>query len=322
MWAYRVAAPGRVVEVEITAPTGAELDAGDVLVRMLAGGICGSDLPKFWGVKGLAVDADGRRTPGPIGVPLHEIVGVVEATRHERLRVGDRVVGWAIRSNGLAERVITHGDRVLDYRPSLAPRHAVVIQSLACVLEALNRVDVADRDVGVVGLGPIGLLFAHAARARGARRVVGVDPVDRSEVLREFGLHSCVQATSDTWAEAIFEERRPDVVVEAVGHQTATLDHAIQAAAVGGTVLCFGIPDQDVYPVHMERIMRKNLTLIGGVTRNHRRSLAEADAYLTEHARLPVDLVTHCLDRDDVQRAFEMAARPTPGRLKVVLELS
>jgi L-iditol 2-dehydrogenase len=320
VWAYRVTAPGQLTEVEVPAPTSADVGEGDVVVRILAGGICGSDLPKFAGVKNLDVDADGRFLPGAIGAPMHEIVGVVETARCEDVAVGDRVVGWASRSNGLAERVVTQGDRVFTYRCALEPSHAVVAQSLACVIEALGRVEVEDRDVTVVGLGPIGLLFAHVARSRGARTVTGVDPVDRSDVGRTFGLDAGVVSTSGAWAAAA-ENQAPDVVIEAVGHQSATLDHAIRAAAIGATVLCFGIPDQDLYPVNVERIMRNNLTLVGGITRHHRRALAAADGYLVEHRGLAAELVTDRLPRTDVQRAFETAARPAPGRLKVVLDL-
>ncbi|QWF22731.1 zinc-binding dehydrogenase [Nocardioides sp. LMS-CY] len=321
MWAYRVVAPGRLAEEVADEPTEASVGEGEVVLRMLAGGICGSDLPKFAGTKDLGAGEYGENLPGRLGAPLHEVVGVVEITRHPELRVGDRVVGWASRSDGLAERVISDGDRLRPYRPSLAPGDAVVIQSLACVIEALGRVPIAGRDVAIIGLGPIGLLFAHVARARGARHVVGVDLVDRADAQVPFGLDECVHADSGAWAESA-ADRPPDLVVEAVGHQTATVDHALRAVAVGGTVLCFGIPDQDVYPVDVERLMRKSLTLIGGVTRFHARALTSADDYLHEHAALPSALVTHRFGRADLQRAYETAARPASGRLKVVLDLS
>lgn len=321
MWAYRVVAPGRLAETVADVPAPGSLRDGEVLLRMLAGGICGSDLPKFAGDKGLAVGEDGRIVPGRLGAPLHEVVGVIEATRHPELRLGDRVVGWASRSDGLAEWVISDAGRVRPYRPSLTPGDAVVIQPLACVIEALGRVPVAGRDVAIIGLGPIGLLFAHLARAQGARSVVGVDPVDRAGERVPFGLDECIQAHSGAWAEAA-AGRPPDLVVEAVGHQTATVSDALRAVAVGGTVLCFGIPDQDVYPVDVERLMRKSLTLIGGVTRFHARALTAADGYLREHPRLPSILVTHRFGRADLQRAFETAARPAAGRLKVVLDLA
>ena len=126
---------------------------------------------------------------------------------------------------------------------------------------------------------------------------------------------------SDVWASRLGDER-PDVVIEAVGHQTATLTDAIRAVHVGGTVLYFGIPDHDVYPIDMESLMRRNVTLIGGVTRDRARSLRLADHFLAARPTLYRDLVTHEFDHTRAQQAAsETATRPARGRLKVVISL-
>jgi threonine dehydrogenase-like Zn-dependent dehydrogenase len=310
-------------EVQVASPSVADLTPGEVLLRTLAGGICGSDYPAFAGAKGLVRDADGVLR-GRVGAPLHEIVGVVEGSRDDTVRVGDHVVGWAGSSDGLAERIVTRAARVHRYRAGTDPVSAVLLQPLACVLEALDRVEVSDRDVAVLGLGPIGLLFSHLARSRGARSIVGIDPVDRGHRGAALGLDRQMVATGSTWAETAGGPAypAPQVVVEAVGHQTSTVDDAIKAVAIGGTVLCFGIPDQDVYPIDMERIMRKNLTVVGGVTRQHAQSLAGAEDYLHQHPGLVDLLLTHRFPRVGAQAAFEAAARPSADRLKVVIDLA
>ena len=63
-------------------------------------------------------------------------------------------------------------------------------------------------------------------------------------------------------------------MIEAVGHQVATLGHAIEAAAFGGTVFYFGVADDDSYPISMRAMLRNNLTLKSGVTLDRRRMLA------------------------------------------------
>ncbi len=62
-------------------------------------------------------------------------------------------------------------------------------------------------------------------------------------------------------------------MIEAVGHQVATLGHAVEAAAPGGTVFYFGVPDDDCYPISMRTMLRNNLTLKAGVTLDRRRVL-------------------------------------------------
>lgn len=322
MWAARLEEPGRIASIEAEPPTLAQPLSGDVLLRILAGGICGSDVPKFRGLRGGATSPREPTFPGPVGFPLHEVVGEVVVSGSTELREGQRVVGWAGSSDGLAELVVTAATDLVPYDPRWSPTDAVLIQPLACVLQALDRVPVEGKRVAVLGLGTAGILFAHAARVRGARHVVGVDPVDRSELADVKVADELVASTAAEWVASLDEALRPDVVIEAVGHQVETLDDAVAACAPEGTVLYFGIPDQDVYPIDMERIMRQGLTLIGGVTRDRRSALLAADAYLADHPDLPGLLITHRFDRATLGEAFETACRPAVGRLKVVLDLA
>jgi threonine dehydrogenase-like Zn-dependent dehydrogenase len=299
-----------------------ELGPGEVLLRVLAGGICGSDLPKFRGAKGLTMVPGGGVAAGPAGYPLHEVVGEVSASRDPDVVVGSRVVGWAVRSDGLAEYVITDGAEVAGYDPGLSPQCAVLIQSVACVLYALDRVDVAGRRAAVIGLGPMGLLLAHALKAAGAAEVIGVDPVRRASTPQLFGLDRVVEAPSGVWVASLGDGPRPDVVVEAVGHQVSTLQHAIEACAVEGEIIYFGIPDDDIYPLDMERLMRKRLTLRGGVTCRRREMLIRANDYLLTHRDALGELVTDELPVQQAQQAFELAVVPVANRRKIVLSMA
>ena len=134
-----------------------------------------------------------------------------------------------------------------------------------------------------------------------------------------FGVDTVVRATSDRWVSHLAPDDKPDVVIEAVGHQVATLGHAIEAAAFGGTVFYFGVPDDDCYPISMRTMLRNNLTLKSGVTLDRRRVLADADAFARDHPDLLPDYLTHTFGVDDVQAAFELACRPTPGRVKIAI---
>lgn len=321
MWAHRLVTPGVFGAVEVPTPKEADLAPGGVLLRTLAGGICGSDLPRFRGQKNAVTGPHGEFMPGRPGFPMHEVVGEVVASRHPEVEIGSRVVGWATNSDGIAEYVITDGEQLNVYARRFDPLWAVLIQSLACVLYALERVPVADRNVAILGVGPIGALFAHVAKDQGALRVTGIDPVDRTSLSPLLGFDDTIMTTSGNWAENLAEGERPHVTIEAVGHQVATLAHAICGTAPEGTVLYFGIPDDDIYPVNMESLMRKNLALVGGVTRDRRRSLADADQYLQKHPELYEAIVTHELDRGSIQEAYELAAHPATDRLKIVLSL-
>ncbi len=108
-------------------------------------------------------------------------------------------------------------------------------------------------------------------------------------------------------------------MIEAVGHQVATLQHAVEAAAPGGTVFYFGVPDDDSYPISMRTMLRNNLTLKSGVTLDRQRVLRRAGEFAREHPDLLPNYVTHTFGVDDVQAAFELACRPVPERVKIAI---
>jgi len=307
-------APGIFQTVEVP-PPGTDLGREEVIVRVLAGGICGSDAPFFRSA--LALDG---RSPAPPGAPLHEIAGEVVLSASADLVPGDSVVGWATRFDGLADYVVTEASSLHAHQTALPPEEAVLMQPLACVLYAVERLgSVAGRTCAVLGLGPIGLLFCHILKRRGAARVVGVDRVDRSGIASRFGVDDVVWASSRHYAAEVADRSRPDVIVEAVGHQVSTLQDAVSAVGECGRIFYFGVPDDDIYPINMQRLIRSNLTLMSGGTLERPRVLAEAEQYLRQFPELVGSLITHRFGRADVQRAFEVAVTPAAGRLKVVL---
>jgi L-iditol 2-dehydrogenase len=278
MLAWSLEAPGRFGKREVQRPEPSELSDGEVLLRMLVGGICGSDLPHFAGRMHLTMVGDDAPGAARIaGYPLHEIVGEVDA---------------------------------------------ITLQPLACVLSAMNDLgDVRGAAVAVLGQGPVGLLFSHVAKTRGARVVTGVDRVDRSDCVADFRLDRFEHSSTDRWAATVRDEDAPDVVIEAIGHQVGTLTDAIEAVAVNGRIHYFGIPDDAVYPIPMRTLLRKRLTVWAGwvLPEDRRAALAEADAYLAQAAPLAKAFVTDVFDFDDVPSAFQAAATPKPGQRKIAI---
>ncbi len=320
MWSYRLVAPYTFERSDVPHRSPESLDDGQVLLQFLAAGICGSDIPGFRGAQGRLPFDTGTQAAEKDGFPIHEIVGEVIASRHAAHHCGDRVVGWASGFDGLMEQVVADGNGLSAYQESLSPAHAVALQPLACVLYAAEQLpDLTGRHVAVVGQGSIGLLFSYVAKAVGAAHVTGVDPVDREDIGPSFGVDTVVRATSDRWVSHLSPDAKPDIVIEAVGHQVATLSHAVEATAFGGTVFYFGVPDDDSYPISMRTMLRNNLTLKSGVTMDRRRVLATADAFAQAHPGLLDRYLTHTFGVDDVQAAFELASRPVPGRIKIAI---
>ncbi len=320
MWSYRIIAPYLFERTSVPDKSPECLAVGQVLLRFTAAGVCGSDLPAFRGARGRLPGDDGPSAAEKDGFPIHEVAGEVIASRHPDHRPGDRLVGWASGFDGMMERVVSDGNGLAPYDPALTPAQAIGLQPLACVLYAFEQLpDLAGRHVAIIGQGSIGLLFSYVAKAVGARRVTGVDPIDRRSVATAFGVDDAVRATSDRWVSQLGAGDRADVVIEAVGHQVATLGHAIDAAAPGGTIFYFGVADDDAYPISMRSMLRNNLTLKSGVTLDRRRVLERAGTFAADHPELLSSYLTHTFGVDEVQSAFELACRPVPERIKIAI---
>jgi len=234
---------------------------GQVVVRVTACGICGSDL-HIAAVLG---------APGTI--LGHEIAGVVEEVGvgvEDRWAPGTAVTARPFascgtcafcragrpdhcaefhllgltRPGGFAERVALGADELYALPASLTGPEQALVEPLAVALHGLRRAGVdAGAPVAVLGAGPIGLAVTAWARALGAGPVVVSDPVaPRRSLARALGADVVVDPAGEDLAGAC--ERAmggaPPVVVECTG-QPGLIDQAMQLAAVDGRIGVLGV---------------------------------------------------------------------------------
>jgi L-iditol 2-dehydrogenase len=314
MWSQVLLSPGCMELQDVAAPTAADLRKGEVIVQFLCGGICGSDAPHFYG------EPASIGQTGDAGFPLHEIVGRILETTSPTLRVGDRVVGYATGARGLCEYFANDAAQLIAVDSQLSDAELVLAQPLATVMCALAKLTaVRNARVAVIGLGAIGILFSQMLKVAGAAQVVGVDRIDRLEWRGRFGLDEVTWSSSRNWARSLGSER-PEIVIEAVGHQVGTLNDSIEAVGFGGHIVAFGVPDDPYYPVAFEELFRKNGSITTGTTHDWQTHLTDAWRYLEDNPLFARELVTHRFSVTDAQRAFECATAPIKSRLKVVIE--
>jgi threonine dehydrogenase-like Zn-dependent dehydrogenase len=244
---------------------------GEVVVRVRAAGVCGSDLHGY--------RDPGRGWPG-IGRPYmtgHELAGEVAALGPgvEGLEVGQRVgveprhlVGcghcrWCRRgdyqicpelgmeggkraySTGFAGYSLEPAAKCYPLPDDLPIEEAAILDVYAVAVHALHRVPVRPMDtVVVLGTGAIGLATAQVARAAGAKRAIVVGRRDAPlEVARRLGCDQGINASQVDVVEAV--RARPggegaEVVFEAVGGRAGTFAQATEIAARGGRVGIIG----------------------------------------------------------------------------------
>lgn len=288
MKALLLTAPSQLAYVDFPDPRPAE---DEVLLRIRACGICGSDIHGWDG-------SSGRRHP-PL-IMGHEAAGEIVATgaavtgwqvgdrvtfdstiscgRCGHCRAGQvnlcadrRVVGVApaeYRQHGAFAELLALPARILYRLPdTLSFPHAAMVEPVAIAVHAVRRVPVRSTDTAVVvGAGMIGLLVIQALRWAGVERVIAVDLAEnRLALARQLGATATIRSgTGDIAAEVarLTAGRGADLAFEVVG-LTATVNLALQALARGGTAVLVGnlAPRTQDFP--LQAVVTRELSVLG-----------------------------------------------------------
>lgn len=318
--AGQIVAPGRVEIVSIPAP---EPEAGQFRVRPTIGCLCGSDLPYFF------ADRDnpmlrGQGAPLDPALSLHELIGVVDASRCPEYREGDRVLALPYRHLGLTEAFLSEPERAVPLPDDATGDHLVLSQPLGTVFHAVNKFGrLVSQNVVVVGQGPIGLLFTALLTRLGVRRLIALELLpERREAARRMGATHVIDPAATDAAVAVAaltDGLGADLVVEAVG-EPETLAGCIDLLRRCGTILAFGVPHQARYDLPFGKLFFKEGQIVTSVGPNVAVDFPIA-VDMVAQGRLDVTpLITHRFPFHRMQEAFETFAHRRDGALKVLLE--
>ncbi|MEZ6122238.1 MAG: zinc-binding dehydrogenase [Planctomycetaceae bacterium] len=301
-----------------------ELDpavSGQIIFQPELTCLCGSDLPFFDG------DFEGHDIPypQPVGMSLHEMVGTVVDTNGGRWQPGTRVLAVPVGQRGLYERYVLSEDRAVALDDRLSDEIALLAQPFGTVVWALKKLpNMIDRDVAVLGLGPIGQMFVAGLRNLGARRIIGIDPVpDRTQLALRMGATDIVTARgqdAEAQVRTCLSGDLPDVVVEAVGHAAHAFNDAVQLTADHGRILFFGVPPVPVNGIELKAAMLKNLQILTSLHPDFDRTFPLAMQWLAEQRVDLSPLLTHRFPLQQLQDAYDLFRDRRDGAIKVLVE--
>ena len=293
---------------------------GEILVRTTASSICGSDL------HGVFLGAPGPDSPP--GYPGHESVGEVLESRAPDFSPGDWVLAVPQASAGrcLAEFQALPGSACIKLPAGVPVQELLMAQQLGTVIFALARhqVDLAGKDVAVIGQGSAGAFFTFLARNAGARQVLVSDKSAARLAYGKFlGADVAVDANAGDLGEAVLDAtggRGADVVIEAVGTREAFAS-VVEMAAPDATVVWFGLPEgPEPYPFDFPGFFRRKLTAytIFGAQGEPGLVSFRTAVQLIAGGEIDVSpLLSHLLPIDEVEEAFHIAHDRTGNALKV-----
>jgi L-iditol 2-dehydrogenase len=304
--------------------------SGELVVRVRACGLCGSDLAKIFQQK--------LATPTVLG---HEIAGEVVqlGTDIDQFRLGDRVVvahhvpcygchycrhgNYSMcrsfkQSNlipgGFAEEVLVPAEHVKLTTLRL-PKHVSFdegsfAEPLACCLRALRRWNLQPADVVlIVGLGPMGLLMAQLVQAsRGIALGTDMDE-QRLEFAKGIGVDAVCSAADEHHLRSLVtdltQSRGCDVVVLTAGHG-GTVQEACQWVRDGGSITLFGnLAQQRPAQIDPNMLYAREITVQGSYSPSPL-DLVHALHLIGTHVVRVDPLITHRLPLEGLSQAVEL----------------
>jgi len=303
------------------------LESSDVLVRVKATAICGTDVDIYNGKGGVRF---------PV-IPGHEAAGEIEAvgSKVATVKPGDRVVidpavacghcFWCKsglqnlcphgglmgrEKNGtFAEYVSVPESNVYKLPDEASFEEATMVTTLATVLHSHRLVDILPEDsVAVMGCGFTGLLHVQVAKLRGARPTIAITRSPwKLDLAEKLGADVKVRSGDEKGVSKVrelTEDRGVDLAIETVG-SAATLKECVELVRLGGKILAFGISFDKAGELSLFPFYYKQLSIIGS------RAMLPEDwnpsIQMVTSGRIDVKpLITHRISFEELQKGFDM----------------
>jgi len=327
-----------------TVPAPSIARENDVLIKMNAVGICGSDIHYY---------ADGKIGDQTISFPFtlgHEGAGTVEQTGEKvtRVRPGDRIaidpavscghcdqccagrentcrnllfLGCPGQLEGcLSEYIVLPEKCCFPISDTLLFEHAVISEPLAIALYAVGQSPaLSGAKVAVLGAGPIGMAVLNVLKLKNTAAIYVTDAIEeRVAFAQRYDPAWCGNARNADVVKEI-AEREPlllDVVYECCGKAEALLQ-AIELLKPGGTLVIIGIPGIDSISFPMHSLRRKEITVKN--IRRQNKCTRKAITLLGNAINNFEPFVTHRFSLEQTPEAFDCVAQYRDGVMKAVI---
>jgi L-iditol 2-dehydrogenase len=338
--------PGDLRVEEVAVP---EIGPGELLVRVAACGVCGTDLkkiemglltpPRIFGheiagrVAAMGAGVSGFREGDAVVVHHHipcrscYYCGVGAYAQCETYKKNGTTAGFEPSGGGFAEYVralpwiVTGG--IIRIPDGVRPEEAAFVEPVNTCLKAVRKAGIGPgQTVLVVGQGPIGSLLMQLARWAGAQVVVSDRFADRLELARSLGASVALDASSDVVREvrALTDGRGADVALLAAVGQ-APFQQAVDATRAGGRIVPFAAtsPGERV-EVDLGALSASEKDLVSSYSASVDVQDLAAQLVFAREVRV-AELITHRFPLTEAPQAVEVASKPGPGVMKVMLEM-
>jgi L-iditol 2-dehydrogenase len=308
-----------------------QVGAGDLLIRMMACGICGSDLEKVYGQYSQSSMRLGHE---PAGIISEVSSGIVNFKKGDRVFVHHHVPCYSchfclhgdetmcqkysetnLNPCGLAEEFLVPAWNVSNGGVIKLPDHisfeeASMIEPLACCIRAWNKIKYKNGDsVAILGAGPTGMMHVLFSKIYGMKEIFCFYINDfRLNFARQLGITQAFHSTdSDAYPKILSktDNRGVDLAIVATGNLNA-ITQSIDLVRKGGTIVLFGVPSKDAkMSLDVSKIYSKEITIIPSYAASENDTKAAFDL-IKERKIDTKKLITHRFDLSESAKAWNM----------------
>jgi threonine 3-dehydrogenase len=340
-----VVKPGPGPGLEMTDVAVPEPGPGEILIRVKAASICGTDLHiRSWNhwasthvrapitighemcgiVEGHGAGVDDPPLGSLVSVESHVVDGTCPMCRtgQGHLCLNTRILG-VHRDGAFAEFVVVPAGNAWPDPPGMPYSIASLQENFGNAVHATSTPNVAGRKVLVTGAGPVGLMAVAIARAYGARAVVATDVSDyRLDLAKTMGATTIINPETEDMIERVLEAtdgEGVDVLLEMSGAQRAIVD-GFRVLRPGGEAALLGLTSHPIEFDIDDAIVFKGATVHGIVGRRLWSTWYQARALIRSEAVDLSPLVTHRFALDDFEAAFDLMASGECGKVVLFID--
>ena len=331
--------PGKIEFNEVQTP---EIKEGEVLIKIMSIGVCGSDIHVYHGkhpytsypvvqgheVAGEVVKAGIGATKFKAGdrvtIQPQIVCGKCYPCTHGQYHICDKLKVMGFQTAGTAsEYFAADASKVLMLPHNVSFDQGAMIEPAAVAVHALGRAgDISGKKILVLGAGPIGNLIAQAAKGLGAGKVMITDLSDyRLKAAEECGIDFCVNSkTHDIGRKitAAFGPDKADLILECVG-VNPTMQQAIENARKGTDIIIVGVFG-DRAAIDLGLVQDRELRLIGTLMYQEKDYLTAMK--LIELGKVKLDpLISVKFPFKDYQKAYEYIEEKRDQVMKVIIRV-
>jgi L-iditol 2-dehydrogenase len=327
--------PGRIKTEEVEVP---RIDENELLLRIKAAAICGTDLRIFKHghfklqegarrVLGHEIAGEvyevGRLTQGyrkgmRLAVTPNIGCGVCEFCRNGYNNMCPDYEAFGITIDGAFQEfmripsIAINGRNVFSIPDGVGYEEAALTEPLSCCYNALRTLRTTHEDtVLVIGAGPIGMMHVMLSRIVGAKKILASDiRQDRLDKIAGFGADVTINSGTSSLADAVMKEtkgRGVDVIITTVAIP-AILSQSVQLLATHGRIDFFaGLGQNEQVPIDFNKVHYKGLHIMG-TTGSTNSDYFKCQALVAEKRIDLQQLASRTFELSEINAAFEYAA--------------